>query len=301
MQKTLSSISPHSLKFKQVRIENTNLCAYKCIICPREKHTRPLGVMPLEDLALTLDRIGGNVPEIHLHGYGEPLLDKTLLEKIRFVKETRPESKIVFFSTLGVNLDDGYFNRLANSGITAIRISCYGFSPATYKAVHGVDMFKTVCRNMQNLFEARIAAGRCFNVFLSTTSESSWKNTSEKEMQIRATFIQWLRSAEVYLDDSFSPHNYGGGREYNKVPNQGVCSVAWGKRRQILQVTWDLKVVPCCFDYNSSVVLGDLRSQTLKDIFSSETYLKFIKAHETNELSNYPVCLGCERCFREAD
>jgi len=51
--------------FKQIRIENTNLCAYKCIMCPREKLTRASGIMPLEDLAQVLDRIGPGALEIH--------------------------------------------------------------------------------------------------------------------------------------------------------------------------------------------------------------------------------------------
>lgn len=295
-QKEIIPVLHRPLKFKQVRIENTNHCAYKCIMCPREKHTRPKGVMSLKDLSLVLDRVGTGASEIHLHGYGEPLLDNTLLEKVSMVKERCPESKIIFFSTFGVKLEEGYINRLAKSGIYAIRISCYGFSPSTYKAVHGVDMFKTVCGNLQRLFEARISAGKCFDIHAITTHETAWKDISPKEMRIRDTFIQWLRSAEVYLNDNFSPHNYGGGRNYNKTQSQRLCSIVWGKRREILQVTWDSKVVPCCFDYNSSVVFGDLRSQTLEEIFSNELYRKFIKAHQKNELSDYPVCLGCERC-----
>ena len=285
------------MRFKQLRIENTNLCAYRCIVCPREKHTRPTGIMSVDELEFVLGRVNGHTPEIHLHGYGEPLLDKNLLEKINLVRKLRPESKIVFFSTLGVRLNDGYFKRLATSGISAIRISCYGFSPSTYKAMHGVDMFKTVCDNMQKLFETRIGAGKCFDIFAITTSKGSWKNVSDKEMQIRDTFIQWIRSAGAYLEEEFFPHNYGGGRNYRKIPSQGLCSIVWGKRRDILQITWDMKVIPCCFDYNAGVVFGDLRTQSLDEIFSSEAYLKFIKAHQENQLNDYPVCLGCERCF----
>lgn len=300
MQESVSDVPVHPLNFIQIRIENTNICAYKCIMCPREKLTREAGIMPLEDLELVLDRVGTGAPEIHLHGYGEPLLDKTLPDKARLVKERCPESRIIFFSTLGIKLDDDFFHRLVESGVHAIRISCYGFTPKTYKAIHGVDRFRLVCENLKHLIEAKNAAHSQLEIYAVTTNASTWKDVPEKEMRVRESFIHWLQSAGVHINDGFAPHNYGGGRGYNKTPSKGLCSIVWGARREILQVTWDMKVIPCCFDFNSSVIFGDLRIQTLKEIFTGEAYVKFIKAHQTNDLSDYPVCLGCERCFLES-
>ena len=69
-------------------------------------------------------------------------------------------------------------------------------------------------------------------------------------------------------------------------------------RRRILQVTWDLDVIPCCFDFNATVTFGNLREQSLAEIFAGETYRKFIEAHLANQIEVYPVCVGCERCFQ---
>jgi len=55
------------------------------------------------------------------------------------------------------------------------------------------------------------------------------------------------------------------------------------------------KVIPCCLDFNASIVLGDLKKQSFHEIFSSDNYSKFINAHITNKLDNYPICQNCER------
>ena len=68
--------------------------------------------------------------------------------------------------------------------------------------------------------------------------------------------------------------------------------------RRILQVVWDLDVIPCCFDFTGTVTSSNLREQSLAEIFAGETYRKFIEAHLANQIEVYPVCGGCEHCFQ---
>ena len=79
--------------FEEIHIENTNSCGYKCSMCPRESQTRQIGFMPLDDFSFILERIG-QVPKValnqrvfHLHGFGEPLLDRHLIPKIEVLKK----------------------------------------------------------------------------------------------------------------------------------------------------------------------------------------------------------------------
>ena len=83
------NVIPH---FEQIRIENTNRCGYKCVMCPRDKHTRKQGLMPTKDFELVLDHIGSFEGELHLHGFGEALLDKNLPDKVRLAKKKMPKA-----------------------------------------------------------------------------------------------------------------------------------------------------------------------------------------------------------------
>ena len=120
---------------------------------------------------------------------------------------------------------------------------------------------------------------------------------AKKVRRHRASFLAWMNSIGVQPNEMGNVHNYGGGRAYNKPPSVGVCSIAWGFRRRILKVTWDLNVLPCSFDPNATIRFGNLRSQTLEEIFSGPAYRDFIKTHLENRLGDYPVCLACERYF----
>ena len=42
-------------------------------------------------------------------------------------------------------------------------------------------------------------------------------------------------------------------------------------------ITWDGKVVPCCFDKDAQHIMGDLRQQSFEEIWSGEAYHQFRK------------------------
>jgi len=131
-------VERHPLVFDQLRIENTNHCGYRCFMCPREQQTRASGFMPIEDLAFVYERIGpDHEGEIHLHGFGEPLLDKRLIDKVALTRARYPKAFIKFFTILGVKVEDGTFERLARAGISNLQISFYVFTAESYAKVTG--------------------------------------------------------------------------------------------------------------------------------------------------------------------
>jgi hypothetical protein len=292
-------VERHPLVFDQLRIENTNHCGYRCFMCPREQQTRASGFMPIEDLAFVYERIGpDHEGEIHLHGFGEPLLDKRLIDKVALTRARYPKAFIKFFTTLGVKVEDGTFERLARAGISNLQISFYGFTAESYAKVTGTRTFELARANLEALAQARRTTGTRFTITLQTWEDKVWQKWPEEAKRARRQFLLWTQSLGIGRHEVGALHNYGSGRAYNKPPAEGLCSVAWGLRRRVLQVTWDLKVIPCCFDFDASVVLGDLRTQTLRDVFDGEPYRRFLVAHLDNRLDDYPVCQACERCFQ---
>jgi hypothetical protein len=112
------------------------------------------------------------------------------------------------------------------------------------------------------------------------------------------SFYRAIQAMGVTLAPDRLLHNYGDGRSYNP-PGHQICSIVWGYRKRILQVTWDLRVIPCCFDFDASMPWGNLGTQTLAEIFTGESYRLFVENHIKNQLRRFPVCLNCERCQLE--
>jgi hypothetical protein len=60
-------------------------------------------------------------------------------------------------------------------------------------------------------------------------------------------------------------------------------------------------VVPCCFDYNNVVTLGDLNKQSLKEIMKGEKYNKLRQAHANGDFSEFPFCNSCDQLNKRED
>lgn len=281
--------------FKEIRIENTNACGYHCAMCPREKQTRAIGYMSMEDFEIVLDRVGSFEGFFHLHGFGEPLLDRKLIEKMARIQQKFPHSKRVIYTTLGVRVKPDFFLNLVEAGLTHLCISFYGFNREDYQKIHGFDGFERAKENLVLLSEA-IRRVPSFDVAVIKVPRSEMSTPLPVyEPPEKQAFLLWVKELGYLVNEWGYVHNYSDGRDYNAPNVETLCPVIAGNRKQILNITWDLSVIPCCFDYNATIRFGNLRDHSLEEIFSSPEYLSFVLAHTSNQLDGYQVCQGCEK------
>ncbi len=263
-------------------------------MCPRESQTRKIGFMPLEDFSFVLGRIGPFEGVFHLHGFGEPLLDRQFIPKIEMLSKKASRSRSHIFSTLGVRVKEEYFLKLLESGLSGMVISLYGFTSADYKKIHGYDGLDLVKKNLQLLSEAmRQFPG--FKAIIKIPGQAVSTFLPVADPPEKAAFCKWASDLGFDIATWGYVHNYSDGRHYNMPSSEKICPVINGKRRNILNITWDLHVIPCCYDFNATIRFGNLREQTLEEIFSSPEYLNFLIAHNVGDLSAYPVCQNCEK------
>jgi len=135
----------------EFRIENTNKCNAHCIYCPREKLTRPLATMPFEhfrDLVYQADELGATI--ISVFGFGEPVLDKGLVDKIALCTDMGFDTFITSNASL---LDADLASRLISAGLSHIRFSVHSVDINTYEQIHYPLKFIQMCRNIFNFIK----------------------------------------------------------------------------------------------------------------------------------------------------
>ena len=103
----------------EVRIENTNFCNAKCVMCPREEMTRPLMTMHMGKFCSLVEqayRLGAT--SVGIFGFGEPLMDSSVVEKVEYAKKRGLETHITTnASRLGIPLA----HALLKAGLDHIR------------------------------------------------------------------------------------------------------------------------------------------------------------------------------------
>lgn len=281
----------YRLQNREIRFEVTNRCNANCIMCPREKMTRSQGVLDMETYIRTLDEaceLGATI--VSLENFGETFMDPFFFERAAYARGKGME---VYTISNGSLLN----KRLADRAIfflDKIRFSVYGITKNVYESIHLGLKYDHVISNIEYLIEernrrkSRVPKIEVYFLFM-----------DENKHQIEDFKRKWMGCVDGIA--IWKPHNWGDGRKYRvfeENENKETCGrPAMGP----IQVQWNGLVVPCCFDYNSNIVLGDLNSQSLYEIITGPSYDKFRKAHIDKEFSLYPFCDTCDQLTKRED
>ncbi len=260
-------------------------------MCPRDKHTRKQGYMDFtlyQKLIKEIAQHKDTVRRVHLHNFGEPLLDKDLPRKVRLAKEWGIRHTYVV--TNASLLTPETSRALIEAGLDEFKISFCGANKETYNmTMVGLD-FDTTLRNITEFFKIRKEMkSQTPRVIIQCLSQES--NKSAKK-EFRNIFRQII---DTKIGDSIIfafLHNYGGGRDYRSLEGNicSICNFPW----RMMMILYDGKVVPCCLDYNGVQVLGDVRESTIEEIWNGLAFIKMRDDFKRLQYKDYPLCLQCE-------
>lgn len=273
----------------EIRLEPTNGCNGKCIMCPREKMKRPQGVMDFELYKRIVDQAyEAGARQISLENYGETFLDPYIFERAAYAKAKSMETLTITNASL---LDEEKCKKVLEL-FDVIRISMYGITKDVYEKIHAGLNFQQVQENARRLIalrrESKTSKTRIEMYFLLMPEN---KHQMEKFLKI---YEPQAGAVSVW-----KPHNWGDGRIYREpLDKKLTCNRPFIGP---LQVQWDGLVVPCCFDYDSRMILGDLNKQTVYEVFSGQEYNQLRAAHKEGDFSKFPFCSVCDQLNKRDD
>ena len=138
-----------------IMIENTNRCNSQCVMCPREKLTRKPGFMEFGLFEKIIKEVSGmkRKPVTHLHGFGEPLLDILLPERIKLAKDCG--IKHTYIVTNASLLVPEISRKIIQAGLDKMKISFYGTDEDSYNATMKKLNFKVTFQNIADFLRIR--------------------------------------------------------------------------------------------------------------------------------------------------
>lgn len=138
---------------KSMQIETVGACNLFCSMCPTMTYEEGKVLMSDDIFEKVLKFISdnkNNIKDINLSGWGEPLLDKKLAERIAAIKAVNSLIKVSITSN-GTLLKEDRIYSILDSGIDHIRISFDAASKKTYEKIRiGAD-YDSVINNLKNL------------------------------------------------------------------------------------------------------------------------------------------------------
>ena len=283
------------LKHHEVRYEVTDHCNASCIMCPREQHEkgREHGIMNLEKYKKSIDEVVAlGCRKIVLTGFGEPLVDATLEDKIRYAKTKGLNTYIISNASI---LTEKRCLSLIESGLDEMRISFYGMKKESYETVMRKLSFEKTWNGLHMLLDMRNKMGS-----KKPKIEISWLILEENKNDTEEFKAYW----EPKLDaiEIWRPHNFGDGRSYRDRHTDPSLKRTCGRPENgPLQIQWNGEVIPCCYDYNNQIILGNAFQKPVMDILNGTKYKLLRKAHRDKSFGLFPYCSQCDQLLPHAD
>ena len=274
------------LQNEEVRIEPTNMCNYSCTMCPRDKHTRTQDVMSMDLYNSIIEQIVElGAKKLVLTNFGEPFLDPTLELKIKIAKEHNLNTYIITNASLfhrksQYDKTKTKIQVALESGLDEIRLSFYGNTKSKYRGIMSGGNFDRTIENLKILNQYK---GNCevSHYLLEFDEEESFDSYPKELKDVVDYFEIW------------KPHNFGDGREFRELNNE---KKSCGRPQTgPLQINWSGIVVPCCFDYNESMILGDVSKEKILDILNGSRYNSLREAHTNNDYKDFSYCDNCDQ------
>lgn len=282
-------------------VEPTNFCNLECPECPSGLGalTRPLGLLKFENFKKVIDQIYGHCFYIQLFFQGEPYINKELPEMIKYAQSKKI---YVSISTNGLLINEKKVDTVLENAPDKLIFSIDGLDEKSYQNYRVGGTFKdanTALRLfIQKRNEKKLKKPFVEFQFIVMKQNEDWIEkvfSYGKEVGVDNVVLKTMQVSSYENALHFLPENeeyrryiFKNGKLKMKGDVKNHCFALW--RTSV--VTWDGKIVPCCFDKDAKYELGLLNGNTFDEIWKNKKYYNFRKSVLKNR-NGIDMCTNC--------
>lgn len=300
----LGAVVPLEVPFS-VQIDVCSACNMKCSFCFHsdlsaiEQAKVKFGLMPYELFCKIIDDMktewtgtGKKVKKLRLFKVGEPLLHPDICGMIRYAKNAEV-AECIEITTNGTLLNKDLSRNLVQSGLDILNVSVNGINEKQYQDVCQYDLdIEEFRKNIKFFYENKeqcnvflkysdigytqdeknefyhMFENCCDEIFVETISSTLWMDTSagnKIKKAARGTYGQELKEKKVcpFLFTTLV------------INDAGIAHL-------------------CCVDWKSQYILGDLRKESIADIWNGEKLRAYQCMHLKNGKNSIKICKKCQ-------
>ena len=285
-------------RFLSFGVESTNICDARCPFCAYRFSKRPKITMPLtlyKKVIEQYDSLGGGGINL-MPTIGEPLMDKTIIDKIRMARNC-PHIGNIFFYTNLLNLHNFDIKELLLSGISRISASTTIGSREMYSRLFGVDKYNQAFTNLIKLLETNKDLKNPVNIILALRFDKTFDlNNSDDYKKILYLVDE---NKITYLPNERGYDNWGGiidkkdlpkGAEFrkSKADKSEPCSELYRR----INISADGNVNFCvCRDFNYELIIGNIYKDDLINIWRGSKIKDLREEWKRGKIPK--ICRGC--------
>jgi len=280
----------------EVSLELTNCCNLSCVMCFRERMRRPKGFIEPALARRAIDALKAFPKAVFLpQGFGESLLHPEFLEILGYARKSLANPIVLI--TNGTLLNGEVAKEMVREGLAdAVIFSVDSGEKSEYESVRRGASFEQLDANIAGLLEVRRSMGKAKpSVFLRGVVAN---NPSVTLRSLRCRWGGLLQEQDKIIVNEFrswvgtvSEEALGADSGNGRPPRRRLAC------RQLYRtflVGYDGNVTPCCYDYDFSLAIGNLRESTAEELWRGARLSAYRRVHLQRRFAQMPLCARCQ-------
>lgn len=285
-------------------VDPSSMCNFKCKFCPcggankefwsAEKRTSILPYALYRKIIDDMTEFPDKLKTLRLYKEGEPLINRRLPDMIHYARK-RDVAKKIDFTTNGYLFEPDTALAIMDAGVDRINISVEAMDEEGYKRISGVDLdYKNFLEKLRFLYHHKNGCHifiKISDLGLAGYSEQDFYDRFGEfcdEIAVEHVSSVWPEF-EVKKELRADEHVDIYGANMDERSTVQVCPYLFYS----LCVNSDGTVSACLMDWNHQLIVGDLRRQSLLEIWNGPTMSKMREDHLMLRRGKYHTCRNC--------
>ena len=291
------------LPFPRVfEIQTNNLCNGACLMCPisKVKNNKPER-MSDELFEKIIKDIAENGTDAFVLPFlqNEPLMDNDLFKKLKLIKRMSNGKIATGFVTNGTLFTKEKIKELCEAGVDDVFFSIDASTEETYSKIRKGLNYNRVLENIENLRLANCKTNIIAEFLLQKDNYSELNDFKEYwgKKGIK-TFIQSVnnRAGTVsnFRDVSLTREDFSFRKNLTSILELIITGGCW-ELIDHFNVLCNGDVILCCNDYSRRTILGNVKNNSIKEIWNSQKYQSIREAIFNKDFEKIPECRSCSQ------
>lgn len=263
---------------KKIQIETTMLCNSECTFCPQNELTRRPHYMEEHIWKKIIDQSSGRGVLYRPFLVNEPFVDRRLGEIIRYIRND--DTAKVELNSNGRFVKRSLVTEVLEAGIDWIRFSIDGFSDETYKMSGRGMNYEKVVEDVHFFIAERDRLNN--GTFIEVRMIDMDLNKHEQE--------DFLNYWNKYADQATITELYTWPWMGQKEPFRAPCPKIIDEMFFVV----DGRATLCCWDFQERGVIGDIREQTVEEIWRGAINQKYRALLNDGKRDEIHLCSRCD-------
>jgi len=293
-----------------LQIEPTSLCNLSCPLCPAGRHelNRPYRHMRFNEFRMIIDDMERYLLFLVLWDWGEPLMNSELPSMIRYASE-RGIQTVTSTNAHFLN-NESYTEELLRSGLTTLIVAVDSLVADQYEIYRKKGEIDQVLNGLKTAVSVkkRIGSNTLINVrmVIMKQNEHEIKDVEKMARDYGAdvfTVKSLNPSCGMFSQDEELLPMSQKFRRYEYIPNTyervrtgAICRRIW----TMSNIFSNGDVVPCCYDYDSEMKVGNIFETPFTRIWNSPAYRQLRKKIYT-QMHTIAKCNQCGINYKLSD